>query len=122
MSKNEFVAYVIGDQLAELSDMSARAMFGGFGLYRDGTIVGIISEDELYLKVDESNVEEYKALGSAPFSYTKKDGKSYEMSYWKVPAEILEDRARLVELVLDSFDINLRKALKKKPLKKKKRA
>ena len=120
MKESAFVAYVIGDQLAELSGMSARAMFGGFGIYYEGTIVGIVIDDELYLKVDETNIAEYEAMGSTPFTYEKKDGKSMSMSYWKIPSEVLEDRSRIVTLVLDSYDINLKRALESQSKKIKK--
>ena len=118
MKQNAFIAYIIGDQLAELSGISARAMFGGYGIYNEGTIVGIVIDESLYLKVDESNKAEYEAMGSAPFQYSKKDGKAVSMSYWSVPPEVVEDRERLVELVLLSYEINLTKAMSKKPSKK----
>ena len=92
MRNSEFMEYVVGDQLADLHGVSARPMFSGFGIYREGTIVGIIISDELYLKVDETNRREYEAMGSTPFEYERKDGKRISMSYWKVPAEVLEDR------------------------------
>ena len=111
MKQSEFVEYIIGDQLAGIHGMSAMAMFGGFGIYREGTIVGLVVDDELYLKVDESNKAEYEAMGSTPFTYTKKDGKATSMSYWKVPAEVIEDRERLAQLVEDAYDINLARAL-----------
>lgn len=119
MKHNEFVEYIIGDQLVELDGMSARAMFGGFGLYYEGTIVGIVIHDELYLKVNETNQSEYEAMGSEPFTYEKKTGSVTAMSYWKVPSEVLEDRDRLIELVLISHEINLKKALNKGGAKRK---
>lgn len=119
MKHNEFVEYIIGDQLSQLGGMSARAMFGGFGLYYEGTIVGIVISDELYLKVDDTNQSEYEKMGSEPFTYEKKTGSVTAMSYWKVPPEILEDRERLSELVLQSHDINLKLALTKPKAKKK---
>ena len=67
MSKSEFVEYITGDQLAGLPSISSRAMFGGFGIYREGTIVGIVISEELYLKVDATNQVEYEAMGSIPF-------------------------------------------------------
>jgi DNA transformation protein len=119
MQHNEFVEYVIGDQLAMISGMSAKAMFGGFGIYREGTIVGIVIADELYLKVDESNQQVYEAMGSTPFSYEKKDGTRTTMSYWKIPAEVLEDREQLMLLVEQSYEINLKKEVMKSRAKKK---
>lgn len=119
MKVSQFVEYVIGDQLAQLSGLSARSMFGGFGIYLDGTIVGIVVGDELYLKVDESNRAEYEAMGSTPFSYEKKDGKSTSISYWSVPDEVIEDSERLAALVYSSYEINLaREVTKKNKMKK----
>ncbi len=118
MQRNEFVEYIIGDQLVELPSMCARAMFGGFGIYREGTIVGIVVDDELYLKVDETNRAEFEAMGSSPFCYTKKDKKKTTMSYWKVPSEVLENREKLVALVEQSHEINLKKSVEKSTLKK----
>ena len=120
MQRSEFVEYIIGDQLTTLPGMSARAMFGGFGVYREGTIVGIVINDELYLKVDDSNQELYEAMGSTPFTYAKKDGKQLSMSYWKVPEEIIEQRDELTELVELSYNINLKRVIKKTNNKKKK--
>ena len=114
MSSKEFVEYIIYDQLARLPEMSARAMFGGFGLYKSGTIVGIIIDGELYLKVDETNKKKYEAMGSTPFVYKRKDGKDTEMSYWKIPPEIIESSEELAALVEESYEINLKKAVEKK--------
>ena len=41
---DEFVDYVI-DQLSAWGEVSARKMFGGAGLYRDGTMFGLIADD-----------------------------------------------------------------------------
>jgi DNA transformation protein len=119
MQRNEFIEYIIGDQLAALSGMSARAMFGGFGIYQEGTIVGIVVDEELYLKVDAINQAEYEAMGSIPFCYSRKDKKKTTMSYWKVPPEVIEDREKLTALVEQSYEINLKKAVDKESSKKK---
>ena len=38
------------DQMAEAGAVSARKMFGEYGLYCDGKMVGLICDDQLYLK------------------------------------------------------------------------
>ncbi len=38
------------DQLAAAGEVSARKMFGEYGLYCDGRLVGSICDDQLYLK------------------------------------------------------------------------
>ena len=119
MRNNEFVEYIIGDQLVEMPGMSAKGMFGGFGVYREGTIVGLVIADELYLKVDDRNRALYEAMHSAPFSFDKKDGKVTLTSYWKVPEEIIEDRAQLCALVDISYEISLENEVRKKTKKRK---
>ncbi|MBI3252940.1 MAG: TfoX/Sxy family protein [Candidatus Omnitrophica bacterium] len=97
---NGFVEYVLRDALGQVRGVTARAMFGGHGLYRDGVIFGLIADDELYFKVDAKNLPEYRKRGSRPFTYGGRNGKRITMSsYWEVPAEILEDRRALEKWV-----------------------
>ena len=93
-------------------------MFGGFGVYREGTIVGIVVDDELFLKVDDRNRALYETMGSTPFTYMKKGDKATSLSYWKVPSEVMENREELCSLVDISYAINLENAVKKEAKKK----
>lgn len=90
MKRNAFVDYVVGDLLSGLTGVSARAMFGGYGLYRHETFFGIIAGDVLYFKVSEASRKKYEAAGSKPFSYDSKTGRKVMKSYFEVPAEVLE--------------------------------
>ena len=97
MKKSSFVDYVTGDLLGGISGVRARAMFGGHGIYKGDTIFGIIVGDELYFKVGDSNRKDYEKASSEPFVYTAKGNKRVTMSYWKVPAEAMEDLQVLEE-------------------------
>ncbi len=110
MFQNEFATYIAEDLLASILGVYLRRMFSGFGLYKDGVMAGLIVGDELFLKVDESNQIEYEAMGSIPFSYERKDGKTVALSYWKIPADVLENTDVLVRLFEISYTINLKKA------------
>ncbi len=114
MSKNGFVDYVLYDAMQGIRGLTAKAMFGGHGLYKDGVGFGIIADDELYFKVDEKNLPQYKERDSRPFTYEGKNHKMIAMSYWEVPAEILEDREPLAEWVDASVAVSQRKAKTKK--------
>lgn len=48
---NEFIEY-IKDILAPFGQITTRVMFGGYGIYKDRVIIGIIAESELYFKAD----------------------------------------------------------------------
>jgi DNA transformation protein len=97
----------------DIPGIKSRAMFGGHGLYRNGVIFGIIAEGSIYFKVDTSNMKEYEAYKSVPFTYTKASGKPVSMSYWKVPDIILKDEKVLREWIEKSLAINLKKSTKR---------
>lgn len=82
-----FRSFVL-DQLEEFGDVTARAMFGGVGLYRHGRFFGIIARDTLYLKVDDANRPDYQRAEMKPFKpYRDRPG---TMQYYAVPIEVLE--------------------------------
>lgn len=103
----DYLEYVLGDVLGHVEGVRSRAMFGGYGLYLDGDIFGIITDvDELRFKVDDSNRAQYEALGSAPFVYTgHTDKKPVTMNYYTVPEAVQEDRAHVEEWLLQSVAI-----------------
>ncbi len=75
--------------LDPLGVFSARAMFGGWGIYLDGIIVGLVDEGVCYLKADASSQPRFEAAGSVQFTYPSKDG-PMAMSYWTLPADALD--------------------------------
>ena len=112
MPKNDFVEYVVKDLLAEVRGVTSRAMFGGFGLYKDGVIFGIIVDDEVYFKVGDPNRKKYEKAGSRPFTYQNARGKDIAMSYWAVPADVLEDREAIALWAEESCRISRAKRSK----------
>lgn len=93
--------------------IKSRAMFGGYGLYKNGVIFGIIAEGELYFKVDATNISNYQEAKSTPFTYVKSSGKPVSMSYWKVPASILKNEKVLNQWIEKSLKISLKKSTKR---------
>ena len=92
-----FVSYIL-DMLSDLGDVRCRAMFGGYGIYHDGVMIGLIASGVFYLKVDDGNRAAFEAEGSKPFTYRRKGRKkAVAMSYWEVPADVLENRDALCQ-------------------------
>ena len=89
-----FKEYVV-DQLAELGFVTVKKMFGGAGSYYDGLIFGLLADDVLYFKVDDSNKLDYERAGMKPFQPF--DHKPMVMSYYEVPVDILENRELLAD-------------------------
>ncbi len=77
-------------QLNQVAPVSARSMFGGYGLYATGTMFALIAETTLYFKVDAENQPDYEAEGMQPFTYEGK-GKPIQMSYWELPKRVLNE-------------------------------
>jgi len=103
---DEFLAFVL-DQLCSWGGVTARKMFGGAGLYRDGKMFGLVADDVVYLKVDDSNRAAFRRAGSSPFKpYPDKPA---SLSYFEVPPDVLENPPELVEWAERSLAIQKRK-------------
>jgi DNA transformation protein len=113
-SDDDFIEYV-KELLAPTGRPRARKMFGGCGIYLDETIVGIVAEGRLYLKIDDETKPRFAAAGSAPFVYDA-NGEAVEMSYWTVPDEALESAEEMAPWARLALAAALRKA--KAPRKK----
>jgi len=93
-----FKDYVL-DQLDGLEGVSARSMFGGHGLYLRADFFGIVFRGRLYFRTDETTRAAYSELGSGPFQPTPRQRLK---NYYEVPADVIEDRNRLVEWARDA--------------------
>ena len=84
-------------RLAPLGAVSSKKMFGGYGLFHQGKMFGLISSDaELFLKVDDAN--------RAPFEKARapQHGK---MPYFRVPKNVLGDDRRLLKWTRSAVDV-----------------
>ena len=87
--QSEFVEFVI-EQLAPISEVRVRAMFGGYGIYQRDTMFAIIVDDQLYFKADDITCREFAEQGLNPFTYASR-GKTITMQYYKAPPEVFEE-------------------------------
>ena len=102
------------DQLAPLGEARGRPMFGGYGVYLDGLIIGLIAFDSIFLKVDDQNRPDFEAAGASPFSYDTKNGTITVTAYWEVPADVLDDSDQLRAWALKSLAVSRRAGAKSK--------
>lgn len=101
---DQFMSFVL-DQFSGWGEVSVRRMFGGAGLYRDGKIFGLIADDVVYLKVDDSNRDDFVKAGSAPFNPYAESGRGSAFSYYEVPPDVIENRCELSAWAQRSLDI-----------------
>jgi len=110
---DEFLEYVL-DQFSKWGGVSVRKMFGGAGLYRDQKMFGLIADDVAYLKVDDSNREDYEKVDSSAFNPYPEKGKSVVMPYYEIPVDVLENPDQLIEWSKKSLAIANKSKKKKK--------
>ncbi len=80
------------DQLADLRELTCRAMFGGYGLRHRGTFFGIVHKGRVYFKVTPETVTNYTAQRMKPLRIS---ATIRLKTYYEVPTDILEDAEQL---------------------------
>ncbi len=107
----EFVQLTV-DLLQGVGPVVAKPMFGGFGVFLDGLMFGLIADNTLYLKVDDLNKPQFEELGLEPFTYIK-NNKPMHMSYWQAPEECMESPQAMQKWGNIGFSAAIRAAAKK---------
>src|SRR5688500_18152925 len=91
----QFLAYVL-EQLAGLNGLRTNRMFGGIGLYSEGLFFGLIDDDTVFFKANDSNVARYRERNMPRFMPFP-DRPEAVLGYHQVPADVIEDPELLVE-------------------------
>src|SRR3954463_12411382 len=85
MVASDSFAEFLRDQLAPLGRVTMRRMFGKTGVFIDGVMLAVVTENTLYLRVDDGNRAAFKeAESSPPLNYAKK-GVLIDLSFWRGP-------------------------------------
>jgi DNA transformation protein len=107
-----YKTYVL-EQLQILGAVTAKPMFGGIGLYVNGVFFGLIDDDSLYFKVDDTTRPEFERAGSRAFQPYGED--SYSMKYYEVPADVLENQPMLSEWAAKAVAVARKATARRKP-------
>ena len=112
----DYLSYVL-EQLAGISGLSSRRMFGAIGLYADGAFFCVIDDDTVFLKTDSTNRDDYESRGMKRFMPYPDDSQrsSTTMGYHEVPADILEDAELLAAWARKSIAVAVAAAARKAP-------
>ena len=86
---NEFVEY-LHEVFRLFGTIKSKPMFGGYGVYHQGLMIGLVANDTLYLKTDALSALQFSEAGCVPFEYTK-NGTTMKMSYSSAPIELFDD-------------------------------
>jgi DNA transformation protein len=96
MVASDAFAEFLREQLAALGRITVRRMFGKTGVFCDGVMFAMVTENTLYFRVDEQNRETFKEASSfPPLNYDKK-GSTIDLSFWRVPERLFDEPDELV--------------------------
>lgn len=104
--RHEFIDYVI-ELLGPFGTVSAKRMFGGWGVYLDGLMFALVAREGLWLKADEINRGEFEAAGCEMFAY-ERGGAQATLAYYRPPVDAMEAAGALVPWARSAYAAALR--------------
>ena len=96
MVASDGFAEFLREQLAPLGRVTMRRMFGKTGVFCNGLMFGMVTNDTLYFRVDDHNRAVFKEAESAPPLNYEKKGQTIDLSFWRVPERLLDEPDELV--------------------------
>ena len=115
MVASDSFAEFLREQLAPLGRVTMRRMFGKTGVFCDGLMFGMVTDNMLYLRAADRNREAFKeAESSPPLSYEKKGG-TIDLSFWRAPERLFDEPDELVTWARAALAAARRVAAKREP-------
>ena len=79
------------EQLASLGRLTMRRMFGKTGVFCDGVMLGMVTENTLYFRVDDENRETFREAAAFPPLNYAKQGQLIDLAFWRVPERLFDE-------------------------------
>jgi DNA transformation protein len=95
VASNGFAEF-LREALAPLGRVTMRRMFGKTGVFCDGLMFGMVTDDTLYFRVDDHNRADFKEAESSPPLNYEKQGRAIDLSFWRAPERLLDEPDELV--------------------------
>ncbi|MEA2743423.1 MAG: transformation protein [Acetobacteraceae bacterium] len=96
MVASDSFAEFLREQLAPLGRVTMRRMFGKTGVFCNGLMFGMVTNDTLYFRVDDHNRAAFKEAESVPPLSYEKQGATIDLSFWRAPERLLDEPEELV--------------------------
>lgn len=96
MVASDSFAEFLREQLAPLGHVTMRRMFGKTGVFCDRLMLGIVSDDALYFRVDDHNRTVFKESETLPpLNYVKK-GSTIDLAFWRAAERLFDEPDELL--------------------------
>ena len=93
-----------------LGPVTIKPMFGGKGIYYQGSIIAVEFAGDVLLKADHVSAPAFAAAGAAQWAYEGRTGKAVNMPYWSIPADAFDESDAMARWVRLAYDAALRAA------------
>jgi DNA transformation protein and related proteins len=116
MVASDSFAEFLREQLAPIGRVTLRRMFGKTGVFCDGVMLAMVTENTLYFRVDDHNREMFReARAFPPLNYAKQ-GSSIDLSFWRVPERLFDEPEELIAWARAALAAARRVAAKREPV------
>jgi len=96
MVASDSFAEFLREHLAPLGRVTLRRMFGKTGVFCDGVMFAMVTDNTLYVRVDDHNRATFQEAASfPPLNYAKK-GSTIDLAFWRVPERLFDEPDELV--------------------------
>ena len=91
MVATDSFAEFLREQLAPRGRVTMRRMFGKTGVFCDELMFGMVTDNMLYLRVDDGNRAAFKEAGSVPPLNYEKQGCTIDLAFWRAPERLFDE-------------------------------
>jgi DNA transformation protein len=96
MVASDSFAEFLREQFAPLGPLTMRRMFGKTGVFCDGLMLAMVSDNMLYFRVDDDNRAAFKQASALPPLNYRKQGGTIDLSFWRAPERLFDEPDELV--------------------------
>ena len=96
MVASDGFADFLRDQLGSLGRVTLRRMFGKTGVFFVGLMLGMVTDDTLYFRVDDQNRAAFKEAEAFPPLNYEKQGSAIDLAFWRAPDRLFDEPDELV--------------------------
>jgi DNA transformation protein len=96
MVASDSFADFLREQLAPLGHITLRRMFGKTGVFCNGLMLGMVTDNTLYFRVDDHNRATFNEAASSPPLNYEKQGRAIDLAFWRAPERLFDEPDELV--------------------------
>lgn len=96
MVASDSFAEFLRELLAPLGRVTLRRMFGKSGVFCDGLMLGMVSDNTLYFRVDAENRAAFAEAAAFPPLNYEKQGSTIDLAFWRAPERLFDEPDELV--------------------------